>query len=341
MSKLKFEYVWLDGNHPLPHIRSKTTIRDADGFDGSVGILPEWSFDGSSTNQAAGHSSDCILKPVRVYPDPTRSNAYVVLCEVFDSDHQPHITNKRALLDDEQEGDFWFGFEQEYVLMTDDGRPIGFPLGGFPEPQGPYYCAVGHHNVAGRNFIEDHLDTCLQAGVGIVGINAEVMLGQWEFQCFGEGAKAASDDLVIARYFLYKLAEKYEYIVNLDPKPIMGDWNGSGMHTNFSTRQMRDVGGEDYFKAIAEGFRPHHAEHLAVYGAGNEQRLTGAYETASFDTFSFGVSDRGASIRIPIYTVEHDWKGYLEDRRPASNADPYLVTARIVQTVREAHSRVE
>jgi len=339
MSKLKFEYVWLDGNMPLPHIRSKTAIRDSDGFDGSVGSLLDWSFDGSSTNQAEGHFSDCILKPVKVYPDPTRSNAFVVLCEVYNADHTAHVTNLRASLDDEQEGDFWFGFEQEYVLMTDDGRPIGFPAGGFPEPQGPYYCAVGYHNVAGRDFIEDHLNTCLDAGLGIVGINAEVMLGQWEYQCFGEGAKAASYDLVMSRYFLYKLAEKYHFVVNLDPKPIPGDWNGSGMHSNFSTRYMRDTGGEAYFNAIAEGFRPHHAAHLAEYGVGNEERLTGAHETASFEEFKYGVSDRGASIRIPIYTVEHGWKGYLEDRRPASNADPYRVTARIIETVREAHKK--
>jgi len=339
MSKLKFEYVWLDGYTPLPHIRSKTKIMETDEFDGTLGSLPEWSFDGSSTNQAEGHSSDCILKPIRLVTDPSRENGYLVLCEVLDSEHQPHPTNTRALLDDEQEGDFWFGFEQEYVLMTDNGRPIGFPQGGFPEPQGPYYCAVGYHNVAGRDFIEEHLDACLAADIGVVGINAEVMLGQWEFQCFGKGAKEASDNLILARYLLFRIAEDYGYIVNLDPKPITGDWNGSGMHTNFSTEYTRETGGEAYFNRLAEGFAPHHEEHLAVYGAGNEQRLTGAHETASFNVFKYGVSDRGASIRIPIYTVEHNWKGYLEDRRPASNADPYCVTARIVETVREAHNK--
>ena len=162
--------------------------------------------------------------------------------------------------------------------------------------------------------------------MGLVGINAEVMLGQWEFQCFGTGAKAACDDLIISRYYLYKLAEKYHFIVNLDPKPLLGDWNGSGMHSNFSTTYMRETGGEEYFNLLAAGFEPHHAEHMVECGAGNEARLTGAHETASFEKFSYGVSDRGASIRIPIYTVEHGWKGYLEDRRPASNADPYRVT---------------
>jgi glutamine synthetase len=142
---------------------------------------------------------------------------------------------------------------------------------------------------------------------------------------------------VVSRYFLYRIAEKYKFIVELDPKPIKGNWNGSGMHSNFSTTYTRETGGEDYINALLEGFRPHHAEHMAEYGAHNVERLTGEHETASFDTFSFGVSDRGASIRIPIYTIEHGWKGYLEDRRPASNADPYRVTSRILQTYREAH----
>jgi glutamine synthetase len=339
MAIYKFEYVWLDGYEPMPHIRSKTAIKELKSFDGKASSLPEWSFDGSSTNQAEGHYSDCILKPVRVYPDPARDNGFVVLCEVLNADHSPHPKNARStIVEDEMENDFWFGFEQEYVLMTDDGRPIGFPTGGFPEPQGPYYCAVGYHHVAGRDFIEEHMNTCIDAGVGIVGINAEVMLGQWEYQIFGEGTKRACDDLVISRYFLYRIAEKYKFIVELDPKPIKGNWNGSGMHSNFSTTYTRETGGEAYINALLEGFAPHHAEHMAEYGAHNEQRMTGGHETASFGKFSFGVSDRGASIRIPIYTIEHGWKGYLEDRRPASNADPYRVTSRILKTYSESHA---
>jgi glutamine synthetase len=339
MTKSKFEYIWLDGYEPLPNIRSKTAVRDLDSYDGTLESVPEWSFDGSSTKQAEGGFSDCILKPVRVYDDPARDNGHIVLCEVLNADHTPHVSNKRALIDDKTEGDFWFGFEQEYVLMGDDGRPIGFPSGGYPEPQGPYYCAVGYHHVAGREFIEEHMNTCIDADVGIVGINSEVMLGQWEYQCFGEGAKRACDDLIVSRYLLYRIAEKYQIIVNLDPKPIKGDWNGSGMHSNFSTTHIREVGGEKYFNTLLDGFAPLHAEHLAEYGSDNDQRLTGAHETASFDKFSYGVSDRGASIRIPIYTIEHGWKGYLEDRRPASNADPYRVTARIMKTVLDNHER--
>jgi glutamine synthetase len=337
MTQYKFEYIWLDGYDPIPHIRSKTAVKEMDSFDGDVASLGDWSFDGSSTRQAEGHYSDCILKPVRAYPDPGRKNGFIVLSEVYSPDGTPHETNTRALINNEDQDDYWFGFEQEYVLMTDDGRPIGFPSGGFPEPQGPYYCAVGYHNVAERDLIEEHLDLCLAAGLGITGINSEVMLGQWEFQCFGKGAQRACDDLIVARYFLYRISEKYNVLAELHPKPIKGDWNGSGMHSNFSYSYLRETGGKAYIEALLSSFEPLHVEHLAEYGAHNEERLTGRYETASIEKFSFGVSNRGASLRIPLYTVEHDWKGYLEDRRPASNADPYRVANRIMKTVALGH----
>ena len=337
MTKYKFEYIWLDGYEPIPHIRSKTTIKEMESFDGDVALLGDWSFDGSSTRQAEGHFSDLVLKPVKVYPDPGRENGFIVLSEVYAPDGTPHATNTRAMITNEDQDDYWFGFEQEYVLMTDDGRPVGFPSGGFPEPQGPYYCAVGYHNVAERDLIEEHLDLCLAAGLGITGINSEVMLGQWEFQCFGTSALRACDDLIIARYFLYRVSEKYDVLVELHPKPLKGDWNGSGMHSNFSNSYIRETGGKAYIEALLAQFGPLHAEHMAQYGDHNEERLTGRHETASIEKFSFGVSNRGASLRIPIYTVEHDWKGYLEDRRPASNADPYRVANRIMKTVSLAH----
>ena len=164
-----------------------------------------------------------------------------------------------------------------------DGRPMGFPSGGFPEPQGPYYCAVGSRFTAGREIVELHRDTCLSAGLNITSINAEVMLGQWEFQCSGKGAKRACDDLIVARYLLYRTSEEFRINVNIYPKPIQGDWNGSGMHTNFSYDYLRDIVGKEYVEALLEGFRPLHADHLKVYGAFNEERLTGAHETASYD----------------------------------------------------------
>lgn len=333
MAKFKFEYIWLDGYQPEPNLRSKTKILDFDTFDGDVRQLPEWSFDGSSTLQAEGHSSDCLLKPVAAYPDSARKNGWLVVAEVLNPDGTPHVSNTRALIDDDSE-DYWFGFEQEYVFMQ-NGSPLGFPEKGFPKPQGPYYCAVGYGNVAGRDIVEEHLDACLDAGLSITGINAEVMLGQWEYQCFGKGPRRASDDLIISRYLLHRISEKYGVTVELHPKPIKGDWNGSGLHTNFSNVEMREVGGEELFTAICEAFAPVHQEHIEVYGSSNNERLTGLHETQSIDKFSYGVSDRGASIRIPVSTAQ-TWKGYLEDRRPASNADPYRVSARIIRTVKSA-----
>ncbi len=330
MAKYKFEYIWLDGYKPEPMIRSKTKIIDLDFYHGDVNILPMWSFDGSSTQQAEGHSSDCLLKPCRVYLDSARENGFLVICEVLNPDGTPHASNTRALIDDDE--DFWFGFEQEYVLVQDE-IPLGFPKNGYPKPQGPYYCSVGTGNVAGRELVEEHLDLCLDAGLDITGINAEVMLGQWEFQCLGKGGKRSGDDLTLARYLLHRVAEQYGVHIEFHPKPIKGDWNGSGMHANFSNKRMREKGGKEYFDKICKALEKNHAEHIAVYGSDNEQRLTGLHETQSIDKFSYGISDRGASIRIPV-SVPVKWKGYLEDRRPASNACPYKVAGAIIKTIK-------
>ena len=338
-SKTKLEYVWLDGGSPTQRLRSKTKV--VADFSGTLEGVPVWAFDGSSTEQAEGGNSDCLLKPVALFPDPGRKNAYLVMTEVMNADRTPHASNGRALIDDDDE-DFWFGFEQEYCIWDDSHqRPIGFPQHGYPGPQGPYYCSVGGQNAIGRDIVEEHLDTCLEAGINIEGINAEVMMGQWEFQCFAKGAKNAGDHTWMARYVLERITEKYDVSIEWEPKPIKGDWNGSGMHANFSNELLRSCGSQSVYEQICKSFEPVIEEHIAVYGAHNDQRLTGAHETQSIDKFSFGVSDRGASIRIPIATVEAGWKGWLEDRRPASNADPYKVAARIVKTVKAASEQVK
>lgn len=338
---VKVEYVWLDGTTPNPQLRSKTKIVTID--DGTpenpptFGLpqVPEWSFDGSSTNQAPGDRSDCLLRPVRLVADRARSgdgNACIVLCEVYNADGTPHETNQRVKYKSDPE--MWFGFEQEYTFVVPGtNRPLGFPATGFPKPQGPYYCAVGHENVVGREIVEEHLDTCLHAGLNITGINAEVMLGQWEYQVFGKGTKTAADDCWLARYFLFRVAEKHGLEVSFHPKPVDGDWNGSGMHTNFSNKAMREIGGKEMFIEICDRFADTHEEHIAVYGHDNDKRLTGKHETQHIGTYSYGVSDRGASIRIPLGVAKDGWKGYLEDRRPASNADPYKVVGRIMKTL--------
>ncbi|MBS1948089.1 MAG: glutamine synthetase beta-grasp domain-containing protein [Bacteroidetes bacterium] len=335
MSLTKLEYIWLDGYKPTQSLRSKTKIVKGEEFDGKIASLPVWSFDGSSTEQAPGGSSDCLLKPVYMVKDPQRKNAYLVMCEVLNADGTPHQSNGRATIEDD-DNDFWFGFEQEYFLWdTKTNKPLGFPEGGFPGPQGPYYCGVGANYAFGRTIVEEHLDTIIEAGINVEGINAEVATGQWEFQIFAKGAKEAGDQIWVARYLLERIGEQYGVAVNWHCKPLGNlDWNGSGMHANFSNSTLRTCGSKEMYEKICEAFRPVVKEHIAVYGADNHLRLTGKHETASIHDFSYGVSNRGASIRIPIATVQRGWKGYLEDRRPNSAADPYKVAARIIKTVK-------
>ncbi|TVQ68087.1 MAG: glutamine synthetase [Balneolaceae bacterium] len=333
MAYSKLEYIWLDGYKPTQFLRSKTMIRH--DFSGKLEDAPNWSFDGSSTLQAEGGSSDCVLKPVAIYPDPDVDFGYLVMCEVLNADGTPHSTNTRAKIEDDSD-EFWFGYEQEYFFIDPDTNlPLGFPAGGYPSPQGPYYCGVGARNAFGRAIKDEHLDICLEAGLNVEGTNAEVAAGQWEFQIFAKGAADAGDQIWVGRYLLERTAEKYGVAVELHPKPLGDtDWNGSGMHCNFSNAAMRDVGGEANMIKVCEEFGKYIKEHIDVYGADNHLRLTGKHETQSIDKFSYGISDRGASIRIPVSTIEDGWKGRLEDRRPASNADPYLVSARIMKTLR-------
>jgi glutamine synthetase len=335
MAATKLEYIWLDGYKPTQSLRSKTKIEK--DFSGQFEDLPMWSFDGSSTEQAPGGSSDCLLQPVYMVKDPQRKNAYLVMCEVLRADGTPHESNGRATIDDD-DNDFWFGFEQEYFLWNPEtNKPLGFPEGGYPGPQGPYYCSVGAKNAFGRDIVEEHLDACLDAGLNVEGINAEVATGQWEFQIFAKGAKQAGDQMWIARYLLERIGEKHGVAINWHCKPLGAlDWNGSGMHANFSNSLLRNAGSREIFEQVCESFRYVVEEHIEVYGADNHMRLTGKHETASIHDFSFGVSDRGASIRIPISSVQRGWRGYLEDRRPNSSADPYKVAARIIKTVKGA-----
>jgi glutamine synthetase len=331
MTKYKLEYIWLDGGKPVPSLRGKTQLKSFEAPP-TLADLPLWGFDGSSTMQAEGKSSDCILKPIALYPDASRSDAYIVLSEVMLPDGTPHPTNHRATIEDD--ADFWVGLEQEYFLYQ-DGRPLGFPENGYPAPQGPYYCGVGYKNMGSiaREIVEEHLDLCLAAGINHEGINAEVAKGQWEFQIFAKGSKKAADDVWVARYLLLRLCEQYEVDVEFHPKPIKGDWNGSGMHCNFSTKHIREVGGKEYFEALMKAFEANIAAHIAVYGQDNHLRLTGHHETQAIDKFSYGLSDRGASIRMPVNFIKNGYKGYLEDRRPNSAGDPYQIVSQILKTI--------
>ena len=333
MNKSKLEYLWLDGYKPTQSLRGKTKI--VEDFSGKLEDCPMWSFDGSSTLQAPGGSSDCLLKPVALYPDPVRRNGWLVMTEVLNADGSAHESNGRATIDDDDD-DFWFGFEQEYFLWDPETNlPLGFPKD--QTPQGQFYCSVGGKNTFGREVMDRHLDICLDAGINVEGTNAEVASGQWEFQTFAKGAAKAGDEMWVARYLLERLAEEYGLAIEYHPTPLGAtDWNGSGLHANFSNTTLRTCGSKETYETICEAFRPVVKEHIDVYGAYNDQRLTGDHETQSITEFSYGVSDRGASIRIPIMTVEKGWKGWLEDRRPASNGDPYKIAARIIKTVKSA-----
>lgn len=342
----KAEYIWLDGASPTQQLRSKTRIVPISGEEpSSAEDFPIWGFDGSSTGQAEGNFSDVELKPVYFCPDPIRGgDSYLVMCETYDADGEtPHESNTRATLRDVlarggAEAEALVGFEQEYTLY-EGNRPVGFPIDGVPAPQFQYYCAVGAQNIFGRDVMEDHMECCLAAGLAIYGTNAEVMPGQWEFQIGYRGVEGESadvltlsDQLHIARWMLQRVAEEYGLSVSFLPKPAKGDWNGAGMHTNFSTKATRASGGMEAIQEAIGRLEKAHEAHIAVYGDGNEERLTGDHETCSITQFRSGVSDRGASIRIPMSTSQKGY-GYFEDRRPAANADPYQVGTMLLSTV--------
>ena len=333
MSKIKVEYIWMDGHQPTQKLRSKTKI--IEGPVNSLSDIPDWSFDGSSTLQALGEDSDCMLKPVYYIQDPIRGgDNLLAMCEVMNSDGSVHGSNTRAQLREVAEKyadqESWFGIEQEYTFFQ--GRvPLGWPEGGYPAPQGPFYCGVGADEVYGRDIVEEHLELCIDAGLEVSGINAEVMPGQWEYQIGPLGPLDVADQLWLSRWLLYRIAEDYGVSATLHPKPVQGDWNGAGAHANFSTIAMRSDGGMKVITAACKSLGKNHEKHIAVYGAHNEERLTGLHETCSIHEFRYGVSDRGASVRIPMATV-NEGKGYLEDRRPAGNMDPYKVCAALIET---------
>jgi len=327
------EYIWVDGSQPYRLLRSKTRV-----FEERPEEFPLWNFDGSSTNQAEGNNSDCVLQPVFVCQDPFRYDGVLVMCEVLTPELEPHPSNTRVFATEVEteyaEEEALFGLEQEYTIFK-DGRPLGFPPfppGGFPEPQGKYYCSVGGGRIFGREIVEEHLHLCLEAGLKVSGVNAEVMPGQWEFQIGPLGTVEVGDQLNVARYILERVSEVHGVEISLAAKPVRGDWNGAGCHTNFSTKTMRQSleACEDACRALGENVE----EHIENYGHDIESRLTGHHETCSYQEFKWGVSDRTASIRIP-WGVAKAGGGYIEDRRPNADCDPYLVCGLILKTVME------
>jgi glutamine synthetase len=332
------EYIWIDGSGE--NVRGKTKV--IEGKVKSLDQLDWWTYDGSSTNQATTEESEIWLKPVFMCPDPFREGfGIIVLCEGYLQDRKtPARANFRfwtsQIMKEAESEDPWFGVEQEYFLLNPSleivKRPLGWPSNGLPVPQGDYYCSAGSQNAFGREIAETHLRLCVKAGLRIAGINAEVAPGQWEFQCGIAKGIELGDHMWVARYILNRVAELYGAEVNIQPKPVnMKGWNGSGCHTNYSTKGTRGEKGWDVIQDQLKKLGEAHKDHITVYGRDNHLRLSGKYETSSIDKFSFGVGNRASSIRIPVPT-EKDKKGYYEDRRPASNMDPYVVSGIIVDT---------
>ena len=340
--KIIAEYIWIDGSGI--GVRSKSRTLPAAISD--ISELPEWNYDGSSTEQAVTENSEVILKPVAYFPDPFRGGDNILVmwstylwANKEKSELAPTNTNFRhfaepifALSADHHP---WFGIEQEYTLFECTNSftkwPLGWPEGGYPPAQGPYYCSVGATVCYGRIVMDNHYKACLAAKVTIAGTNGEVMPGQWEFQIGPCEGLDIGDHLWMARYLLGRVTEDMNIGLSFHPKPLAGDWNGAGCHTNYSTTEMREEGGIEHINSAIEALSKSHLEHISVYGSGNELRLTGKHETCSIKSFRAGVGDRGASIRIPTSTFK-DGKGYFEDRRPASNIDPYVVGAILVST---------
>lgn len=329
------EYIWIGGNGEL---RTKTRVVNnlnnlKYNYNGSYTVdnLNNliWNYDGSSTGQSSStENTEIILNPVKIFKNPFtyKHISLLVLCDTYNIDGTPHVTNNRFnalnIFNQNQEYESWFGLEQEYFMMH--------PEWDVNVKQGQYYCGIGNKSPVERIIAEEHLTACLDIGLSISGLNAEVANKQWEFQigtC--EGIESA-DQLYIARYILERIAEKYEVSISYEPK-LFKNINGSGCHTNFSTKFTREEGGVVEIYKYIDKLKIKHKEHMEVYGKNNESRLTGHHETASYDTFSYGIGTRNTSIRIGNQTYK-EGKGYFEDRRPAANMDPYLVTSIIFQT---------
>jgi glutamine synthetase len=329
------EYVWIDAFNKT---RSKNKVILLE-LDEKI-IVEDWTFDGSSTGQASGTNSDIILKPGSIFKNPfiKYTDSLLVLCECYNKDGTPHETNARhkcgLTFTSTSKSDSIFGIEQEYILFGRNNLPLDWKEHNEPGcgGQGPYYCSAGGDRCFGRKVVEEHLQMCLEAGIKICGTNAEVMASQWEFQIGPLNAIEVSDHLWMARYILDRVTEHHDCYASYHPKPYKGDWNGSGCHTNFSTKEMREVGGLEKIKEACKKLEKTHIEHINVYGEHNKERLSGNHETSSIEKFSWAISDRGCSIRIPLL-VDKLGYGYLEDRRPASNIDPYLVTEKILSSL--------
>ncbi len=339
MGVIRLEYIWVGGNSEL---RSKVKVEyvyDLDKWilNDNIEKIPIWNFDGSSTNQATGHNSEVIIKPCKLYHNSYSKGfdkSYYVICDTYTPEMKPHPTNTRFKADlsflknlDEKP---LFGIEHEFFVLDEKSkRPLGFELEDPPQ-QGPYYCSVGCGNAKGRKFLDECLSEAVITGIKVTGSNLEVCPGQMEIQICNYGIDAGDDSLML-KYLLSKIGETHSYIIEWNAKPLKGDWNGSGCHVNFSTEKMRAENGYSEIMNAIWNLSERHQEHIEIYGDDNFNRLTGNHETSDINNFTYGLADRGCSIRIPKSTFMN-LKGYFEDRRPSSSCDLYLVTSKIFET---------
>jgi len=341
-NKVLAYYVWLDGKYNL---RTKMKVQDE-------AIFSNWNADGSSTFQAGLDCSEIILKPVKhVKINPKYFNMttvynesheiYIVLCEVYDKDKKVHKSNSRykakKIFDKYAEQEIMFGLEQEYYIVNaKTGLPDSIVYDklekGLLTEQQNHYCYIGIEENIGRKIAEHHMYACLDCGLSISGINGEVGPCQWEFQIGPVIGIDASDQLIIARFLLMKIAEMYGCLIDFRPKPFGENISGSGCHINISTKSMREENGiDDIYEAI-EKLGNVAEQSIQIYGEENKERLSGRCETASWEKFSYSVGGRDVSIRIG-YDIEREGKGYFEDRRPSSNSDFYKATSHILEVI--------
>lgn len=319
------EYIWIGGNN---EIRSKTRV-----IPNHNGVINEWNYDGSSTWQAdCNGDTEIILKPCSIFKNPLRNiedtDCYIVLCETYDSNGEPAKNNYRyesdIIFNKSTEEKPWFGLEQEYFIFFYNDNNVSTNI-----EEGYHYCGITENHTE-RIIAEKHMELCIKAGLQISGINAEVSKSQWEFQIGPCEGINAGDHLIVARYLLERISEIYGARVSYHPKPFIGI-NGSGCHINFSTTKTREENGIEIINEYIKKLSEKHLEHIQAYGENNHLRLTGLNETSSIHKFTYGIGTRNTSIRIPNQ-VYKEKSGYFEDRRPASNIDPYLTTSLIFKT---------
>lgn len=334
------EYIWIDGRGNL-RSKYRTAFPKFDSYADAAHnyiAVKDWNYHDSSTYQASTENTEIALIPVAYYLNPffEQGRAFLILCKTYNADGSPTNTNFRHDAEKLFESstshylDPYFRINQEYFIIQSSGTTNFAPLCSYEQPQPDYYCGVG--NVTLRNLAEKHYQYCLNAHLKISAVNAEMEPTQWQFQIGPSSKISASDELWVARYILVKLSEEFRVCICFKPKSLPNPSNSSSLHlhTSFSTQETRDAQNQNGLKCIyqyIDRLSKKHTEHICIYGHNSNRVHSGS----DYHTFSFASGYRGNNICIPKSVLKAGC-GYLEDMRPASNADPYRVTAAIFST---------